>query len=72
MRKTCEFTLGMTDGDGDPDEDRTRLVHVVSRSTGRKILFGEDEKNPVRAVLAEAPEGLPLVPLSPLRSGSPD
>ncbi len=36
---------------GDPDEDRTRLVHVVSRTAGREILFADDEKEEFRKIL---------------------
>ncbi len=53
MKKARDFQLGMAEGDGDggPDEDRTRLVHVVSRTAGREILFGDDEKEEFRKIL---------------------
>jgi putative transposase len=43
MRKTREFLLG--------DTDRTQCVHVVSRTAGQEILFGDAEKETFRRIL---------------------
>jgi len=44
MRKERRFLLGEADG-------RSRYVHVVSRTAGREILFGDVEKEVFRKIL---------------------
>ncbi len=44
MRKQRQFILGEADG-------RSRFVHVVSRTAGREILFGDLEKEAFRKIL---------------------
>ena len=44
MRKGRKFILGDSDG-------RTRFVHVVTRTAGQEILFGDDERERFRKIL---------------------
>ena len=44
MRKGRPFLLGKSDG-------RTRFVHVVTRTAGQEILFGDDERECFRKIL---------------------
>ncbi|MCF6311990.1 MAG: hypothetical protein L3J39_06025, partial [Verrucomicrobiales bacterium] len=43
MRKTREFLLG--------PEGQNNYYHVVSRTAGRAILFGDDEKEAFRVLM---------------------
>ena len=44
MRKNRQFIIGSSDG-------RTRYFHVVSRTAGKRILFGDDERETFRKIL---------------------
>ncbi len=44
MRKNRQFIIGSSDG-------RTRYFHVVSRTAGKQILFGDDERETLRKIL---------------------
>ena len=44
MRKKRRFILGEPDG-------RCRFVHVVTRTAGQEILFGDDERERFRKIL---------------------
>ena len=49
MRKTRKFLMNTLAGRGAPDG--ARFVHVVSRTAGREILFGDEEKETFRKIL---------------------
>ena len=49
MRKTRRFLMNTLAGREAPDG--ARFVHVVSRTTGREILFGDEEKETFRKIL---------------------
>ena len=46
MRQGRRFILGDAEPDG-----RTRFVHVVTRTAGQEILFGDDERERFRKIL---------------------
>lgn len=49
MRKTRQFLLNTLNGQGAPDG--VRFVHVVSRTAGKEILFGDEEKETFSKIL---------------------
>ncbi|MGI9240380.1 MAG: transposase [Verrucomicrobiales bacterium] len=50
MRKTRRFQLGMDRSDGRPASG-SRCVHVVSRTAGQEILFGDSDKETFHKIL---------------------
>lgn len=49
MRRTRKFLLNIKKDRDHPDG--ARYVHVVSRTAGQEILFGDDEKETFRKIL---------------------